>query len=286
MLRVLAVDDEVLALRRIELLLNDMPGAELVGIARTGEAALKQISRLSPDVVLLDIRMAGADGFDVVRALEGTDLPQIVFVTAFGEFAAQAFDLCAVDYVLKPVHRDRLRVALDKAGRARAAADSGRRIAELLHTVDRLRASAPGARAAADSGRRIAELLHTVDRLRAARAPGADAQAIWAERRGELVRVEVADIDWIEAEGDYVRLHARGQGYLLRNTLKSFQERLNSQTFIRVRRSALVRRDAVASIRRVEDRDLRIRMNSGHEIRVGRTYVTGLRAMLSARLRP
>jgi DNA-binding LytR/AlgR family response regulator len=259
MLRVLAVDDEVLALRRIELLLNDMPGAELVGIARTGEAALKQISRLSPDVVLLDIRMAGADGFDVVRALEGTDLPQIVFVTAFGEFAAQAFDLCAVDYVLKPVHRDRLRVALDKAGRARAAADSGRRIAELLHTVDR---------------------------LRAARAPGADAQAIWAERRGELVRVEVADIDWIEAEGDYVRLHARGQGYLLRNTLKSFQERLNSQTFIRVRRSALVRRDAVASIRRVEDRDLRIRMNSGHEIRVGRTYVTGLRAMLSARLRP
>lgn len=258
-LRVLAVDDEVLALRRLELLLREIPDVELIGMARTGETALAQIARLSPDVVLLDIRMSGADGFDVVEALEGPDLPQIVFVTAYDAFAARAFDLSAVDYVVKPVHRDRLRHALEKARRARDAADAGRHIAQLRQAVER---------------------------LRAAKGPVPDAMAIWVERRGELVRVEVADIDWIESEGDYVRLHARGQRYLLRNTLTALQDQLDPQAFIRVRRSALVRRDRVAAIRRTHDRDLRLRLLSGDEIRVGRTYVKDVRAMLGGRAAP
>jgi DNA-binding LytR/AlgR family response regulator len=258
-LRVLAVDDELLALRRLELLLADMPQVTLIGVARTGEAAIAEIARLKPDVVLLDIKLAGIDGFDVVDALKGPDLPQVVFVTAYDAFAARAFEVRATDYVVKPVQRERLRAALDKARGDRDAMEAGARIAELRATLTRLRA-----RPAADGG----EPPTTV---------------IWAERRGELARVAVHLIDWIEAEGDYVRLHAGGERYLMRKTLTSVQAELDPEAFIRIRRSALVQRDRVLSIRRARDRDLRIKLVTGDEIRVGRTYVKDIRAMLAER---
>lgn len=252
-LRILAVDDEILALRRIELLLLEFPNVALVGTARTGEGALNEIRRLKPDVVLLDIQMTGMDGFDVLEALDGPRPPRVVFVTAFDAFAARAFDLSATDYVVKPVQRERLHLALERARRAIEASDSA------LH---------------------ISELRAVVARLRAAQGPEAPAAAIWAERRGELARVPVAHIDWIEAEGDYVRLHARGQRYLMRNTLSALAAELDPKAFLRVRRSALVRLDRVESMRRERERDLRVRLVTGDEIRVGRTYVKGVRATL------
>lgn len=253
-LRILAVDDEQLALRRVELLLRRLPDTELVGQARSGAEALEAIARLRPDVVLLDIRMGDISGLEVAEALTGPDAPLVIFVTAFDAFAAQAFDLSALDYVVKPVDFGRLRRALERA-RARMEAQEARIQA--------------------------AELRGVLAALRADRGPGAPPNELWVQRRGEYLRVCVDDINWVEAERDYVHLHARGERYLMRQTLTGIQARLGARRFVRIRRSALVRADGVSAIRKAGYGDVRIKLTSGDELRVGRTYVTKIRALLT-----
>lgn len=258
-LRILAVDDEHLALRRLELMLQRMPEVQLVGMAQSGERALELIDELRPDVLLLDVRMTGMNGFDVVEALSGRHAPLLIFVTAFDSFAARAFELSAVDYVVKPVDFRRLRMAIQKAARGLEAAEAASRIEELRSVVAALRAQ--NTAMAAPSG-----------------------PELWVQRRGEFVRLLVADIDWVEAERDYVRLHSRGESYLIRHTMAALHEKLGGDgKFIRVRRSALVRADRVASVRRAGYGDMRVRLVGGEELRVGSTYAGKVRAMISAR---
>ena len=254
MIRVLIVDDVQLALRRLELLLRRMPEAELVGEARSGAMALEAIARLRPDLVLLDIRMADMSGLDVADALTGPDAPMVIFVTAFDAFAVQAFELSAIDYVVKPVDFGRLRRAVDRA-RTRLEAEKART--------------------------QTAQLRSVVATLRAERDPDAPPGEIWVQRRGEYLRVMVEDIDWVEAERDYVHLHARGERYLMRQTLTAIQARLGARRFVRIRRSALVRADGVRAIRKAGYGDVRVVLRAGDELRVGRTYVTRIRTLLS-----
>ncbi|MBU1376964.1 MAG: LytTR family DNA-binding domain-containing protein [Alphaproteobacteria bacterium] len=254
--RVLTVDDEVLALRRMELLLRRMPEVELVGQARSGTEALEAIAQLRPNVVLLDIRMADMSGLDVAETLTGPEAPMVIFVTAFDEFAVRAFELSALDYVVKPVEFGRLRRAVNRA---------------------RARLEAKEARAQA------AELRGVVAALRADRDPAAPPNELWVQRRGEYLRVLVDDIDWVEAERDYVHVHARGERYLMRQTLTGIQARLGARRFVRIRRSALVRADGVHAIRKAGYGDVRVKLTCGEELRVGRTYVTKIRALLSPR---
>lgn len=254
-LRVLAVDDEQLALRRMELLLGKLADVELAGTANNGEAALAAIAALRPDVLLLDIKMAGMDGFDVVAAMAEGGAPQVIFVTAFDAFAARAFAVSATDYIVKPVELGRLRDALDKARKARELSGASLRIAELQAAVAALRA---GGEASAE-------------------------QEIWVEKRGEFVRLRLDDIDWVEAERDYVYLHARGNPYLVRHTVAGMHARLGDERFIRIRRSALVRRDRIAAIRKAGYGDVRVQLLSGEELRVGRTFVKQVRSMLGQR---
>ena len=138
--RIFAVDDEPLALRRIELLLGRISGVELVGKALSGADALDAIDELRPDVLLLDIKMAGLTGFDVVERLSGPYVPLVIFVTAFDKFASKAFEIGAVDSVLKPVEYDRLSAALERARRSLSAIDAEDRLAELRDVVAALRA--------------------------------------------------------------------------------------------------------------------------------------------------
>jgi DNA-binding LytR/AlgR family response regulator len=257
-LRVLIVDDELLALRRLELLLGRIPGVELVGSAREGREAIAAIATLRPDVVLLDIKMGAMDGFEVVEALEGPHVPLIIFVTAFDEFAIRAFEVSAVDYVVKPVELDRLRGALAKARQALQAHEAATRIAELQAVLAALRQ----------------------DRQLSARRPEAK---IWAQRRGEYVPVNVDEIDWVESERDYVHLHVADRSYMLRETLGGVQERLDPERFVRIRRSALVRIDRVSAIKRVGYGNVRVQLTSGVQLRVGRTHLAKVRAMISLR---
>jgi DNA-binding LytR/AlgR family response regulator len=255
-IRVFAVDDEALALRRLELLLRRIDDVELIGTARSGAQALAGIAETRPDLVLLDVRMGSMDGFAVVEQLSGPDMPLVIFVTAFDQFAVRAFEVSAVDYLVKPVEMDRLTAAIDKARAALATQDSALHIAELQSVIAALRQDRPAA------------------------APRFESE-IWAQRRGEFVRVRAADIDWIEAERDYVHLHADDKSYLLRETISGMQARLDPQAFLRIRRSALVRVDAVTGIRKAGYGDLRVQLASGVQLRVGRTYVKQVRGVIA-----
>jgi DNA-binding LytR/AlgR family response regulator len=253
-LRVLAVDDEPLALRRVELALAEMIDVVLVGKARSGREGLELIRSQRPDVVLLDIQMANLSGFELIEALDDATAPLIVFVTAHETFAVRAFEVGAVDYVLKPLEFDRLRAALVRARDTLALADQAGRTTELRALVGQLRGEMD-------------------------EAP-AYATGFWVERKGEHVRASVQHIDWMEADRDYVRLHTRDGPYLMRGPLSTIQEDLDPDQFIRIRRSAVVRKDRIKSIRNRGYGDFRIMLTSGEELRVGKTYVKDVRALL------
>lgn len=256
-LRVLIVDDEPLARRGLAMILGQIPAVELVGHAKDGDEALELVKTLKPNVILLDISMPGRGGFETVEEL-AEDGPVVIFVTAFNHFAIRAFEVNAVDYVLKPVAMERLRAALDKA-RMRLQQDTAeQRIAELSAVVDALRRGAEE-----PASRRY----HS---------------EIWVQHRGERVRVPVERINWIEAEREYVRLHTERESFLLRESISHLEEILDPQMFLRVRRSAIVRRDRIVAVRQAGFGAIAVQLSSGINIRVGRTYVTRVRELFEA----
>jgi DNA-binding LytR/AlgR family response regulator len=257
-LRIVAIDDEALALRRVEIALSQVPDVELVGTARGGREGLALIEKLRPDVLLLDINMAGFGGFDVVEGLTAANAPLIIFVTAFDEYAVRAFQVSAIDYLLKPLEFDRLRAALDKARTTLRLIDADERTAELKELIATLRRD----RQPAEQPRYETEL--------------------WAPRGSGFERVLVSQIDWIEAERDYVHLHTPGRSYLLRETMNGIQSRLDPDMFIRVHRSALVRIDRIGVICRPGYGRFSVQMTTGQEVPVGRTYVKKIRKLIAS----
>jgi len=255
-LRVLAVDDEELALRRIELALRAIPSAELVGKAFSGRQAAQLLVDARPDVVLLDVEMANVGGLELAAQLRVPGGPLVIFVTAFEDYAVEAFRLRAVDYVLKPLDFARLAAALDHAREALAAREAERHAGDLRLALARANEATDAAPTPA----------YTSD--------------FWVDRLGEMVRVPVAQVDWLEAEGDYVRIHAGPASFLMRGPLSDIQAGLDPRLFARVRRSALVRIDRVRAIRRNGYADRRLLLSSGQEVRVGKTYLAAVRALL------
>ena len=260
-LRVLAVDDEALALRRLQLALGEMPDVELVGMAKSCAAARKAIAELRPDVVLLDIKMRDGSGLDVADALPEEEPPAVIFVTAFDAYATRAFDLRAADYVLKPVEFDRLRRAIDSARMSLESRRAADRIAELKAVVRALR-----------------------DRADAEPAERPDAE-LWVRRSvTNFVRVPVDEVDWIAAEGGgYVRLHTRDRSFLHRGTISGLQSRFDPQAFVRIHRGTLVRLAAVAEVRRTALGLPEVILASGTRLRVGRVHAKQLRRRLAGR---
>ncbi len=258
-LSVLVVDDEPLARRRLTTILRELPGVKLAGEAEDGDEAVTLISALKPNVVLLDVKMPGLTGFDVLDALKGPSAPIVIFVTAFNHYAVKAFEVSAVDYVLKPVAFDRLAAALDKARHALAAGDIAARLAEVESVLAAIRDSEP-----------------------AAQVGPAYEREIWVQKRAEFRRVPVSLIDWIEAERDYVRLHAAGDSYLLREPISRMEDRLDPADFVRVHRSALVRRDCIVAVQQAGYGAIRVQLSTGNTVRVGRTYVTRVREIMRA----
>ncbi|MFC3711132.1 LytR/AlgR family response regulator transcription factor [Sphingoaurantiacus capsulatus] len=247
-LRVLAADDEPLALDRTARLLAQLAGVELVGRAANGEEALAMIRELTPDVVLLDISMPLLDGFDVIEQPLGAAPPAIIFVTAFHRFAVKAFEVAAADYILKPVRLARLAAALDRVRAARAAPD-------------------PAAMKALAASIRETTRSDEDDDL-------------WVQRRGEYLRVALPRLDRISAEGEYVRLHVGAETYLYREPIGQLAERLAVHGFIRIHRSAVVRGSFVSAARRTRYGRLAVRLADGSEAAVGRKYASAVRALI------
>ena len=231
-LKTLIVDDEPLAIERLQLLCARQEDINLVGTASDGEAALRLTEQLKPDLLLLDIAMPGKDGLDVARALSGqADAPAIIFVTAFDRFAVEAFDVAAIDYVLKPVETDRLTLAISRVRERTEEGPSGE----------------------------------------TAESPWAE--EFWVPYKSELRRIAASEIDRIEAERDYMRLHVGSVSYLLHQTITGLEERLNPEEFIRLHRSHLVRRDWISGLRHDGGGVWMACLKCGTEIRIGRTHL-------------
>jgi two-component system response regulator AlgR len=241
-LRLLIVDDEPLAIERLQLLLARIEGVQLAGTASDGAAALRLVEVVAPDAVLLDIAMPGMDGIDVARALSKiAHPPVVVFVTAFDAFAVAAFDVDAVDYVMKPVAADRLARAVDRA-RERV-----------------LRRALEGPAPAAPTPTHIEEF--------------------WVSEARGLVRLAAVDVERITAERDYMRLHVGRRSWLINHTIAKLEEELDPARFVRLHRSAMVRRDFVTGLRRDEGGRWWAKLADGEEQKVGRLYVQNAKAL-------
>ena len=252
-LKVLVVDDEPLARRRLQLGLAELGDAvELVGMAGGCAAARQMIASKHPDVVLLDVRMRDGTGFDVLDAIGEDGVPAVIFVTAFDEYAARAFEVNATDYVLKPVDFARLACAIERARHDLASRDAGERLAELRRVVETLRAD-PAPKSAAEN-------------------------EFWIRRAaGGFVRVAAGDIDWAEIEEDYVRLHVGPASYLMRDSIRGLAAKLDPNRFMQVHRARLVRIDAVVQVAQSAGGLPEVVLTSGERLRVGRIYAKALR---------
>jgi DNA-binding LytR/AlgR family response regulator len=245
-LRVLVVDDEPLAIRRLEMALSGMDGVAIAGSAGDGLTAMAEIARLRPDVVLLDIRMPGMDGLALMEALRTAEAPAVIFVTAFSRFAVDAFKLAAVDYLLKPIEFPRLAEALERARASLASKAAVKRLAELQAAVGTLAPESPYAR------------------------------ELWITRRGVRHRVPLDTVEWIEAERDYVRLHLSERTHLVRQSMRGLERQLDPAAFARIHRSALVRLDRVTGLGAGI-----VTLASGGRAPLARRHAAALRARLA-----
>lgn len=256
--RVLIADDEPLARERLRMLLAERPELEIVGEAEDGAAAVEMILRARPDVVFLDIRMPELDGIEVARVLaaeaeEGSPPPVIVFVTAFDEYALRAFEVNARDYLTKPVDRERLGEALDRALAAMQ--------------------SRSGAALALDPS-----LVAFLESLRRERA--FPVRFLVRDARGGLYFVRADDIEWVEAEENYVRLHAGGRSHLVRDTMTAFREKLDPARFVRVHRSAIVNVDRIARVEPYARGEYTLTLADGTRLTSSRAHSDDLRRLL------
>jgi two-component system LytT family response regulator len=264
LLRVLTVDDEVLALRRLRLLLQGMPHVELVGEASSCREAIESIAKLAPDVVLLDIRMRDGDGFDVLEWIgDRPNPPAIIFVTAFDHYAVRAFDRAVVDYLLKPIERDRLAQAISRAHHQMRAIEAEQRISEMQEVLRNLRSAAAG------------------------RSSTPYETEFWLRGASGLVRVPIEAIESASSEDDYVALHTPSGSHLMRGSLRQFEARVEPGHFVRVHRRWLVRRYAIAELRTRRTGGGEVNLMSGKKVPVGRSYLKRLRDHLrSPQARP
>lgn len=241
-MRTLIVDDEPLAVERMQILCSRIPALQVVGTASDGAAALRLIEALAPDLVLLDMTMPEVDGLGVARALaRQASRPAVVFVTAHDDFAVEAFDCDAVDYVLKPVAQERLERAVERA----QARKSG-----------------------------------SVETPLKPEKPATDwIDEFWVPHRSELIRVAAADLERIDAERDYVRLHTGQRSYMMLHTIAGLEARLDPDRFIRLHRSTIVRKDRIAGLKHDGLGVWSVELADGSVQRIGRTYLARVKAM-------
>jgi len=253
MIDVVIVDDEPPARARLRRLLADHADVRITAECGDGASAVQTIEAAAPDLVLLDIQMPELDGFDVLQALEVPQLPEIIFVSAFDQYALRAFRVHALDYVVKPVEADRLSEALDHARR-------------------RLR----DRQASDEAG--LAGLLKDLSKGR----PYLSRIPVRADGRVRVV--DLADVDWIGAADNYVSLHAGSREYLVRETITQIERRLDPAAFVRIHRSTIVRLDRIVELLPDLHGDFQVRLKNGATLALSRTFRPRLEERFGRRL--
>ena len=249
-IRTIIVDDEPLAREGIRLLLSSDPEIDIVGEAGNGIDAVEAIRQLEPDLAFLDIQMPGMSGFDVLSQLPPDALPSVVFVTAYDQYALRAFEVHALDYLLKPYDDDRFFDALKKAKQQL-------RMAEVSALSERLLG-----------------LLENYE------PPKKRINRLAIKSSGRVVFLDVDDIDWIEAADYYVQLHVGDKTYLHRQSMTSLEKQLDPESFLRIHRSAIVHRDRIRELRHQGRRELVVVLADGVELKVARSHRDKVQALL------
>jgi two-component system LytT family response regulator len=248
-IRALIVDDEPLARERIRDLLQADPEIEIVGECSNGEEALQALSEKTPDLLFLDVQMPDLDGFGVIEAADPISLPVIIFVTAFDEYAVKAFEVHALDYILKPFDRDRFQAALERAKR-------------YLVTDGR------------DLDERLVALLEELQDKRK------HLTRIVVRSGGRIFFVRAEDIDWIEAAGNYVELHVARDSHLLRETMNTLESRLDPKCFLRIHRRVIVNLERIKQFEGVSHGEYMVVLRDGTRLSSSRGYREGLQKLL------
>ena len=250
-IRVLVVDDELLARERITDLLAHEPDVEIVGTADNGNTAIDAIRGTRPDLVFLDVQMPGKTGLDVVREIGPDAMPATIFVTAFDQYALRAFDLAALDYLVKPFDDERFEQAFRRARQLIDLREMGKLREQLLAVLQPGTPERSGARTPVDATPYL--------------------ERIAVEMRGKVRVVPVEQIDYITADGPYAELHTGDRTHLIRETMHTLEERLDPRHFVRIHRSAIVRLQLVDTLLRGAGGDYEVQLKSGLRLPVSRS---------------
>ncbi len=259
-LRTVIVDDEPAARRGVRLLLERDHAVEIVGEAATGTEAAELIRREKPDLAFLDVQMPGSDGFEALRMVAPADAPTVVFVTAYDEYALRAFEVHAVDYLLKPYDDARFGVALQRAKEEVRRRQTDTVNARLTQLLDYLEATGRGG-------------------AHAAEVPG---ERILLKSSGEIFFLKAEEIDWIEAEGDYMKFHVGGRAHLMRETMARLEARLDPKRFIRIHRSTIVNVDRLRKLSPSFAGEYAVVLQDGTKLKLSRGYHDRIAALLKA----
>jgi two-component system LytT family response regulator len=259
-MRAVIVDDEELARRGIRALLKRAEDVEIVSECASGEEAVRAICAAEPELVYLDIQMQGKTGFDVIAALPKTKCPHVIFVTAFDRFAVRAFEIHALDYLLKPINEGRFNASLARARAAVACARDDSMVRRFWQMTADWRAS---------SGRELVPSM--TDRIP-------------VKTHGRVMIVNVAEIDWIEADGDYVSVHVGAKCWLLRETIMAAEARLALSGFVRIHRSTLVNINRVRELLPLSKGEFMVVLFDGTELKLSRNHRFALERLLGKTL--
>jgi two-component system LytT family response regulator len=249
-IRAIIVDDEPLAREGVRLHLEAEPDVEIVGEAGTGEEAVELIETVRPDLLFLDVQMPGLDGFGVLDAVGPAHMPVTIFTTAYDQFALRAFDAHAIDYILKPYDAQRFSDAIERARMHL----NGRRKVQVDERLDSL-----------------------IDELR---ARNQYLERLVVRSGGRILILRVADIDWVEAASNYVRLHAGGREYLLRETMTALESKLDPADFVRIHRSTIVRVDKIRELEPLFQGDYVVILDDSTRLTSSRGYREKLQELL------
>lgn len=249
-IRAIIVDDEPLAREGVRLHLEGEADIEVIGEAGNGEEAVSLIETVRPDLLFLDVQMPGLDGFGVLEALGPAHMPVTIFTTAYDQFALRAFDAHAIDYVLKPFDPERFRNAIERA----RLHINGRRRVQMDDRLDSL-----------------------LDELR---TRNQYIERLVVRSGGRILILRVADIDWVEAASNYVRLHAGGKDYLLRETMTALEAKLDPTDFVRIHRSTIVRVDRIRELEPLFQGDYVVILENGTRLTSSRGYREKLQDLL------
>ena len=268
-LRTIIVDDEALARNLLRVLLEQFPEIELVGQCNNGREAVATILALEPDLVFLDIQMPGKNGFDVIKALQADLMPMIIFCTAYQRYALDAFDLHAVDYLLKPVDETRLLRAVHRAcDRFPFENDDGHHKPSLIGAIDEIAKKVDGNFDSAGD------------------FPGVDGQwvsdsKIAIKDQDSTVLIDANDIDWVDAAGDYMCVHVKGLTHVMRSTLKSLMSRLDPDKFKRIHRSTVVNLDRIDEVTAQKKGEYILHLDCDERLKVSRNYRDAIKLFLA-----